>query len=114
MWIFFHLFSKWIVSGLIGVNGLPVQRLVEKEYKKENGLWSLKPNMEGKNAMAVTRMKKRAIEKNAAQVHTISKISGRVHFDQNYLLQLPTYLKLHCLRSHPMQTNIDICSPLLH
>ena len=64
MWICFHLFSKWIVSGLLGVNGSHVLRLVEKVCKKERGLKSKRHRMVERNVMALIRKQDYAINKN--------------------------------------------------
>ena len=52
-----------IVSGLHGVNGPPVLRRAEKDYKKERGLKPQMPKMGEKNALAVIMIHDHVIKK---------------------------------------------------
>ena len=52
--ILFSFNVKWIVSGLIGVNGPDVLRLVEKDHKKESGLKHKRPKMVENHVLGVT------------------------------------------------------------
>ena len=52
-----------IVSGLHGVNGPPVLRRAEKDYKKERGLKPQMPKMVEKNALAVIMIQDHVMKK---------------------------------------------------
>ena len=63
----FHV--KWIVSGLCGVNGPYVLRLVEQEYKKERGVKTKRPNFVENLVLDMTRKKDHATTKNVQVCH---------------------------------------------
>ena len=64
----FHLFSKWIVSGPLGENGPHVPKHVELEPKLKRELKPQKPKMEERNAVAVVGQQNIAIKENVLQV----------------------------------------------
>ena len=63
-YFFFHLLSKWIVSGLLGVDGLLVLKHVAMEFNKKRGQYPQKPKMEERNVPAVIKQQDHAIYEN--------------------------------------------------
>ena len=59
-----------IVSGLHGVNGHPVLRRAEKDYKKERGLKPQVPKMVEKNALTVIMIRDHVIKK-ISSLHSV-------------------------------------------